>query len=61
MFTIREELGTLNGLTVTFVGDLKYGPDRTFAGEAASILQHQDQPGGTRCSCDTRRRARVHP
>ena len=25
MFTIREELGTLNGLTVTFVGDLKYG------------------------------------
>lgn len=25
MFTIREELGTLDGLTVTFVGDLKYG------------------------------------
>ncbi|RMZ77684.1 hypothetical protein DV738_g4312, partial [Chaetothyriales sp. CBS 135597] len=25
MFTIREELGTLNGLTVTFIGDLKYG------------------------------------
>ncbi len=25
LFTIREELGTLKGLTVTLVGDLKYG------------------------------------
>ena len=25
IFTIREELGTVNGLTITFVGDLKYG------------------------------------
>ncbi|KAE9969754.1 hypothetical protein EG328_006685 [Venturia inaequalis] len=25
LFTMREELGTVNGLTVTFVGDLKYG------------------------------------
>jgi carbamoyl-phosphate synthase/aspartate carbamoyltransferase len=25
LFTIREELGTVNGLTVTFMGDLKYG------------------------------------
>lgn len=25
MFTIREELGTIEGLTVTMVGDLKYG------------------------------------
>ncbi|KAJ8610937.1 hypothetical protein MRB53_038241 [Persea americana] len=25
LFTIREELGTLNGLTITFIGDLKYG------------------------------------
>ncbi|KAI5252763.1 carbamoyl-phosphate synth [Aureobasidium subglaciale] len=25
LFTIREELGTANGLTITFVGDLKYG------------------------------------
>lgn len=25
LFTIREELGTVNGITVTFVGDLKYG------------------------------------
>lgn len=25
LFTIREELGTVNGLNVTFVGDLKYG------------------------------------
>jgi len=25
LYTIREELGTVNGLTVTFVGDLKYG------------------------------------
>ena len=24
-YTIREELGTLNGLTVTMVGDLKHG------------------------------------
>ncbi|KAK4523440.1 hypothetical protein GAYE_PCTG60G1336 [Galdieria yellowstonensis] len=25
IFTIREELGTVNGLTITFVGDLKHG------------------------------------
>ncbi|EMC91885.1 hypothetical protein BAUCODRAFT_152247 [Baudoinia panamericana UAMH 10762] len=25
LFTIREELGTVNGLTITFTGDLKYG------------------------------------
>ena len=25
LFTIREELGTVSGITVTFVGDLKYG------------------------------------
>lgn len=25
LFTIREELGTANGLNITFVGDLKYG------------------------------------
>ncbi|KAL9619977.1 MAG: hypothetical protein Q9160_005446 [Pyrenula sp. 1 TL-2023] len=25
LFTIREELGTVTGITVTFVGDLKYG------------------------------------
>jgi len=25
LFTIREELGTVTGLTVTFTGDLKYG------------------------------------
>ncbi|CAG7719819.1 unnamed protein product [Allacma fusca] len=25
IFTIREEIGTVNGLTVTFVGDLKHG------------------------------------
>lgn len=25
LFTIREELGTVNGLTITFIGDLKYG------------------------------------
>ena len=25
LFTIRQELGTVNGLTITFVGDLKYG------------------------------------
>ena len=25
LFTIREELGTVTGITVTFTGDLKYG------------------------------------
>lgn len=25
LFTIREELGSVNGLTITFVGDLRYG------------------------------------
>ncbi|WBW70906.1 carbamoyl-phosphate synthase (glutamine hydrolyzing), aspartate carbamoyltransferase Ura1 [Schizosaccharomyces osmophilus] len=25
LYTIREELGSVNGLTITFVGDLKYG------------------------------------
>jgi carbamoyl-phosphate synthase/aspartate carbamoyltransferase len=25
LFTIREELGTVNGLRITFIGDLKYG------------------------------------
>jgi carbamoyl-phosphate synthase/aspartate carbamoyltransferase len=25
LFTIREELGTVNGITITFMGDLKYG------------------------------------
>lgn len=25
LFTMREEFGTVNGLTITFVGDLKYG------------------------------------
>ncbi|KAK4544374.1 hypothetical protein LTR36_004265 [Oleoguttula mirabilis] len=25
LFTIREELGTVNGLTITFTGDLRYG------------------------------------
>ena len=25
VFTIREELGTVNGLTITMVGDLKHG------------------------------------
>ncbi|GMG29198.1 unnamed protein product [Ambrosiozyma monospora] len=25
LFTMREELGTVNGITITFMGDLKYG------------------------------------
>jgi carbamoyl-phosphate synthase / aspartate carbamoyltransferase / dihydroorotase len=25
IFTIREEIGTVNGLTITMVGDLKHG------------------------------------
>jgi len=39
LFTIREELGTVNGLTVTFTGDLKYG--RTVH-SLAKLLQHYD-------------------
>lgn len=37
LFTIREELGTVNGITVTFVGDLKYG--RTVH-SLVELLQH---------------------
>jgi carbamoyl-phosphate synthase/aspartate carbamoyltransferase len=39
LFTIREELGTVNGLTITFVGDLKYG--RTVH-SLCTLLQHYD-------------------
>ncbi|KAF2734952.1 carbamoyl-phosphate synth [Polyplosphaeria fusca] len=39
VFTIREELGTVNGLTVTFVGDLKYG--RTVH-SLCELLKHYD-------------------
>ncbi|KAK6512073.1 hypothetical protein TWF481_000970 [Arthrobotrys musiformis] len=39
LFTIREELGTVNGLTVTFMGDLKYG--RTVH-SLAKLLLHYD-------------------
>ena len=39
LFTIREEQGTVNGLTVTFVGDLKYG--RTVH-SLCRILEHYD-------------------
>ncbi|KAK5107871.1 hypothetical protein LTR62_000581 [Meristemomyces frigidus] len=39
LFTIREELGTVNGLTITFVGDLKYG--RTVH-SLCEILKHYD-------------------
>ncbi|KAG9242295.1 hypothetical protein BJ878DRAFT_555798 [Calycina marina] len=37
LFTIREELGTVTGLTVTFVGDLRYG--RTVH-SLVKLLQH---------------------
>ena len=37
LFTIREELGTVNGLTITFVGDLRYG--RTVH-SLVKLLQH---------------------
>ena len=37
LFTIREELGTVNGLTITFVGDLRYG--RTVH-SLVEVLQH---------------------
>lgn len=37
LFTIREELGTVNTLTITFVGDLKYG--RTVH-SLIKLLQH---------------------
>ncbi|KAI9794450.1 MAG: hypothetical protein M1816_005520 [Peltula sp. TS41687] len=39
LFTIREELGTVNGLTITFTGDLKYG--RTVH-SLAKLLRHYD-------------------
>ena len=39
LFTIREELGTVNTLTITFVGDLKYG--RTIH-SLIKLLQHYD-------------------
>ena len=37
LFTIREELGTVNGLTITFIGDLRYG--RTVH-SLVQLLQH---------------------
>jgi carbamoyl-phosphate synthase/aspartate carbamoyltransferase len=39
IFTIREELGTVNGLNITFVGDLKYG--RTVH-SLCELLKHYD-------------------
>ena len=39
LFTIREELGTVNGLSITFVGDLRYG--RTVH-SLVQLLQHYD-------------------
>ena len=39
LFTIREELGTVTGLTITFVGDLRYG--RTVH-SLVELLQHYD-------------------
>ncbi|KAL8338783.1 hypothetical protein RB601_006194 [Gaeumannomyces tritici] len=39
LFTIREELGTVQGLTITFVGDLLYG--RTVH-SLASLLRHYE-------------------
>lgn len=39
LFTIREEMGTVNGLTITFVGDLRYG--RTVH-SLVKLLQHYD-------------------
>ena len=39
LFTIREELGTVTGLTITFTGDLKYG--RTVH-SLCKLLQHYD-------------------
>lgn len=39
LFTIREELGTVNGLTITFTGDLRYG--RTVH-SLCKLLEHYD-------------------
>lgn len=39
LFTIREELGTVTGLTITFTGDLRYG--RTVH-SLVQLLQHYD-------------------
>ena len=39
LFTIREEMSTVNGLTITFLGDLRYG--RTVH-SLVKLLQHYD-------------------
>ena len=39
LFTVREELGTVNGLTITFTGDLRYG--RTVH-SLVKLLRHYD-------------------
>ena len=39
LFTIREELGTVNGLTITFLGDLRYG--RTVHSLIRLLLHYQ--------------------
>lgn len=39
LFTIREELGTVNGLTITFVGDLRFG--RTVHSLIRLLLHYQ--------------------
>ncbi|CAL8318155.1 unnamed protein product [Merluccius merluccius] len=39
VFTIREELGTVNGMTITMVGDLKHG--RTVHSLAKLLTQHR--------------------
>jgi carbamoyl-phosphate synthase / aspartate carbamoyltransferase len=39
LYTIREELGTVNGLTITFVGDLKFG--RTVHSLIRLLLHYQ--------------------
>ncbi|KAF2230101.1 aspartate carbamoyltransferase [Viridothelium virens] len=39
LYTIREELGTVNGLTITFLGDLRYG--RTVH-SLCELLKHYD-------------------
>ncbi|KAF2838726.1 carbamoyl-phosphate synth [Patellaria atrata CBS 101060] len=39
LFTIREELGTVKGLTITFIGDLRYG--RTVH-SLCELLKHYD-------------------
>ncbi|CAH1380985.1 unnamed protein product [Tenebrio molitor] len=49
IFTIREEIGTVNGLTITLVGDLKNG--RRYCTSARAIIDIVQRSVAIRQSC----------